>query len=174
MVTSGSSSAKPSVRGGDDVLHRGGTAGGDIAGQRSRRRSGSCGAGCGGRRGRSGRSCTAAGGQGSSSGSGAADGQERTTSDLFHNNISFNWAGPFVLAGLFSFSSLYLSWDAFIVAHRPSGCDHGGAKMQVKLCAVFLRRCYPLVKSVWKTGHSILHFRSNCQKSAPSFVHPAR
>ena len=114
--------------GGDDVLHRGGTAGGDIAGQRSRRRSGSCGAGCGGRRGSSGRSCTAAGGQGSSSGSSAADGQERTTSDLFHNNISFNWAGPFVLAGLFSFSSLCLSWDAFIVAHRPSSCDHGGAK----------------------------------------------
>ena len=104
------------------------SAGGDIAGQRSRRRSGSCGAGCGGRRGSSGRSCTAAGGQGSSSGSSAADGQERTTSDLFHNNISFNWAGPFVLAGLFSFSSLYLSWDAFIVAHRPSSCDHGGAK----------------------------------------------
>ena len=64
----------------------------------------------------------------SSSGSSAADGQERTTSDLFHHNISFNWAGPFVLAGLFSFSSLYLSWDAFIVAHRPSSCDHGGAK----------------------------------------------
>ena len=115
-------------QGGDDVLHRGGTAGGDIAGQRSRRRSGSCGAGCGGRRGSSGRSCTAAGGQGSSSGSSAADGQERTTSDLFHNNISFNWAGPFVLAGLFSFSLLCLSWDAFIVAHRPSSCDHGGAK----------------------------------------------
>ena len=65
---------------------------------------------------------------GSSSGSGAADGQERTTSDLFHHNISFNWAGPFVLAGLFSFSLLCLSWDAFIVAHRPSSCDHGGAK----------------------------------------------
>jgi len=64
----------------------------------------------------------------SSSGSSAADGQERTTRDLFHNNISFNWAGPFVLAGLFSFSSLYLSWDAFIVAHCPSSCDHGGAK----------------------------------------------
>ncbi len=47
-------------------------------------------------------------------------------------------------------------------------------KMQVKLCAVFLRCCHPLVKSVWKTGHSILHFRSNCQKSARSFVHPAR
>ena len=47
-------------------------------------------------------------------------------------------------------------------------------KMQVKLCAVFLRCCHPLVKPVWKTGHLILHFRSNYQKSALSFVHPAR
>ena len=75
-------------QGSDDVLHGSGTAGGHIAAQgagssapgsgrsgRSHRRSG----------GGSGRSRAAAGGQGSSGCHGAADGQERTTCDLFHN-----------------------------------------------------------------------------------------
>ena len=137
----------------DDVLHGGGTAGGHIAGQGSAgsSRLRSAGNGCG--RGSGRRSCTAAGGQGSSSGSSAADGQERTTSDLFHNKYLLRMGRPYVLAGMcFPFSCSLLSLSERLYCSAPPILLRPyRRKMQVKLCAVVLPHCHPLVKSVWKT-----------------------
>ena len=49
--------------------------------------------------------------------------------DLFHNNISFNWADPFVL-GRVVFSPCQFSLGRLISAHPLSSCDQGGAKRQ--------------------------------------------